>query len=169
MPLVERKLKIDTDGVPQDVRSFVREAERRIERFRQRTIIPGFVPSDFIMAYCVLRAVAGELPRSSLLVVVGPVAGSNCVLVAARPGRGWLEGWGFRDVTEGVTRWRWARALGGRPTAALGGRGRPEGNRPVLFRSGRVKRGRLPSWARSVSQLVPQPRSLCHLRRRGLV
>lgn len=67
MPLLERKLRIDTEGVPPEVRSFIREAERRIESFRQRTVIPGFVPSDFITAYCVLRAVAGEVPCRSLL------------------------------------------------------------------------------------------------------
>jgi hypothetical protein len=53
-------LDLPTGGidVPRDVRSFLREAERRIERFQRTSRIPGFVPSDFARAYGVLGALA---------------------------------------------------------------------------------------------------------------
>src|SRR5438128_1925401 len=42
--------------LPGDVRAFLREAERRIERFQRDHLIPGFVASDFPRAYGVLHA-----------------------------------------------------------------------------------------------------------------
>ena len=58
MPLVDLDLPIEEFSLPGDVQRFLREAERRIERFRVKHIIPGFVPSDFALAYRVLRALA---------------------------------------------------------------------------------------------------------------
>jgi hypothetical protein len=58
MPLIDLKLPTGGAGVPRDVRSFLQEADRRIRRFRGRTRIPGFVPSDFGEAYAVLLALA---------------------------------------------------------------------------------------------------------------
>jgi hypothetical protein len=54
-------LTLRTNGrtLPGDVASFLREADRRIERFRGDHHIPGFVPSDFARAYEVLAALAG--------------------------------------------------------------------------------------------------------------
>ena len=57
MPLVELSLEASAVAVPRDVRVFLREAEKRIERFRVEAHIPGFVPSDYGHVYRVLRAV----------------------------------------------------------------------------------------------------------------
>ena len=46
--------------LPGDVRTFLAEADRRIERFRIEHNIPGFVPSDFAAVYGVLRALVEE-------------------------------------------------------------------------------------------------------------
>jgi hypothetical protein len=42
--------------LPDDVRAFLRDADRRIERFQRECRAPGFVPSDFPRAYGILRA-----------------------------------------------------------------------------------------------------------------
>jgi hypothetical protein len=67
MPLVELSVPAGPAAVPGDVRAFLREARRRIERFRRARRIPGFVPGDFGRAYGVLRALAeAGLARGSL-------------------------------------------------------------------------------------------------------
>jgi hypothetical protein len=67
MPLIDLSLPTGTAGVPGDVRSFLREADRRIRRFQRRCRVPGFVPTDFESAYGVLRAVAtAGLTRGNL-------------------------------------------------------------------------------------------------------
>jgi hypothetical protein len=58
MPLVDVNLLIGRTAVPSDVRRFLDEAERRIERFQLTGRVPGFVPSDFERAYAVLRDLA---------------------------------------------------------------------------------------------------------------
>jgi hypothetical protein len=58
MPLVDLNLPIDAAALPAEVRAFLREADRRIERFQRECRAPGFVPSDFAGAYAVLRAIA---------------------------------------------------------------------------------------------------------------
>jgi hypothetical protein len=68
MPLVDLNLQISQGAVPNDVRAFLREAGRRIERFQLRHCIPGFVPSDFAQVYGALRALAAaDLTRGNLL------------------------------------------------------------------------------------------------------
>jgi hypothetical protein len=57
MPLVEVNLPAAEGEVPREVRAFLREAGRRIERFRIEAHVPGFVPSDYKHVYGVLRAV----------------------------------------------------------------------------------------------------------------
>ena len=54
------RLRLSADGIspPRAVRAFLREADRRIERFRRDRHVPGFVPSDYAKAYAVLRALA---------------------------------------------------------------------------------------------------------------
>src|SRR6266404_3388282 len=44
--------------MPRDVASFLREANRRIERLQLRGCVPGFVPSHFARTYQVLAALA---------------------------------------------------------------------------------------------------------------
>jgi hypothetical protein len=56
MPLVDLNLCIGSAALPGDVRSFLREAERRIERFQVHGRVPGFVLSDFESTFRVLRA-----------------------------------------------------------------------------------------------------------------
>jgi hypothetical protein len=58
MALVDVRLRIDEAALPADVQRFLREADRRIERFQRDCHVPGFVPSDFARAYAVLRALA---------------------------------------------------------------------------------------------------------------
>ena len=58
MSLADMNLRCGEDAVPADVRSFLREADRRIEEFQSYCRVPGFVPSDFPRVYRVLRAVA---------------------------------------------------------------------------------------------------------------
>jgi hypothetical protein len=55
MPLVDLDHRSRTEKLPADVRSFLREAKRRIERFQRASPIPAFVPSDFAAAYGVLK------------------------------------------------------------------------------------------------------------------
>jgi hypothetical protein len=58
MPLVDLTLPVTGAGIPRDVCVFLREANRRIERFQEEFHIPGFVPSDFAMAYRALQTLA---------------------------------------------------------------------------------------------------------------
>jgi hypothetical protein len=58
LPLIDLDLTIDPAPMPGDVRAFLREAQRRVQRFCKGHHIPGFVPSDFRAVYTVLRAVA---------------------------------------------------------------------------------------------------------------
>lgn len=58
MPLVEVELSIDKAAVPPDVLAFLRDADRRIEQFQATSTTPGFVPSDYVGAYGVLRSIA---------------------------------------------------------------------------------------------------------------
>ncbi len=59
MPLTDVWLSSGDESVPADVRTFLAEADRRIEAFQRAGQVPGFVPSDFTRAYYVLRGVAG--------------------------------------------------------------------------------------------------------------
>jgi hypothetical protein len=58
MPLVDVVLAVDESAVPQSVSAFLQEADRRIERFQMTSRTPGFVPSDYVGAFGVLRAIA---------------------------------------------------------------------------------------------------------------
>jgi hypothetical protein len=58
MPLVDLDLFVAPEDLPADVRSFLLEAERRIERFQLTSRIPAFVPSDFGSSYGVLKELA---------------------------------------------------------------------------------------------------------------
>jgi hypothetical protein len=58
MPLADLDVLLDETAVPGDVRSFLHEAERRVERFQHSRCIPGFVPCDFGRTYGVLRDLA---------------------------------------------------------------------------------------------------------------
>lgn len=82
MPLVDRKLPEPTGPVPGDVRLFLREAERRIERFQRQAHIPAFVPCDFVRTYGVLQGLAAELPRGALLCEWGSGFGVVACLAA---------------------------------------------------------------------------------------
>jgi hypothetical protein len=82
MPLSALNLLVDASAVPGDVHLFLREAERRIERFQRQSHIHGFVPSDFRRSYCVLRALAAHLARGSLLCEWGSGFGVIACLAA---------------------------------------------------------------------------------------
>jgi hypothetical protein len=58
MPLVEIDLSIVAAAVPPSVLAFLGEADRRIEQFQATSAAPGFVPSDYVGAYRVLRSIA---------------------------------------------------------------------------------------------------------------
>jgi hypothetical protein len=83
MPLFDMDLLIDQTTAPSDVRSFLREAERRIEQFRLDCRVPGFVPSDFSQVYRVLRALAlSESARGNLFCEWGSGFGVVACLAA---------------------------------------------------------------------------------------
>jgi hypothetical protein len=56
MPLVDVELAVGGTDIPREVRAFLGEAERRIERFQMTSRSPAFVPSDYAGAYGVLHA-----------------------------------------------------------------------------------------------------------------
>jgi hypothetical protein len=56
MPLVEMPSFSRQPPLPHAIRKFIREADRRIERFRREHRVPAFVPSDFAATYSSLRA-----------------------------------------------------------------------------------------------------------------
>src|SRR4051794_15641528 len=58
MPLVELDLPLRETKLPGDVRTFLREADRRIARFLREGHVPAFVPSDFPRVYQTLRALS---------------------------------------------------------------------------------------------------------------
>jgi len=58
MSLLDLDLMIGSAPVPRDVRSFLHEAEQRIERFQIDCRVPGFVPSDFARTYQTLQCLA---------------------------------------------------------------------------------------------------------------
>src|SRR5438552_3384172 len=58
MSLVDVSLSMTPSPLPADVSRFLREADRRIQRFQSECRVPGFVPSDFATAYGVLQALA---------------------------------------------------------------------------------------------------------------
>lgn len=58
MPLVDVALKSRPAPVPAEVRTFIREAERRIEQFQQTSSAHGFVSSDYLRAFAVLQTLA---------------------------------------------------------------------------------------------------------------
>jgi hypothetical protein len=65
--LADLILPPDTATLPREVCAFLREAERRIDRFQKECRVPGFVPCDFTQVYRVLRALAaGVLTRGNL-------------------------------------------------------------------------------------------------------
>jgi hypothetical protein len=82
MPLAELNLPIREAAVPREVRSFLREANRRIEQFQLHGRIPGFVPSDFERAYVVLRALAADFARGYLFCEWGSGFGVVACLAA---------------------------------------------------------------------------------------
>src|SRR5580698_7259621 len=64
MPLFELALPVTDDPLPSDVCRFLEEAEERIDEFQSNCRVPGFVPSDYTLAYRVLRGLAeSPLPR----------------------------------------------------------------------------------------------------------
>jgi len=83
MPLADLDLVIASAPVPRDVRSFLREAERRIERFQIDCRVPGFVPSDFERTFATLRALAeAELSPGNLFCEWGSGFGVVACLAA---------------------------------------------------------------------------------------
>ena len=69
MPLVAVDFQIDDSHVPVDVEEFLREAKFRIRRFLSddRNSTAGFVPSDHLSVYRVLRAISSGLQSSASL------------------------------------------------------------------------------------------------------
>jgi hypothetical protein len=58
MALTDVELTVDSGPLPYRVRSFLREAERRIEAFQRHSPVPGFVPSDFEAGFRVLESLS---------------------------------------------------------------------------------------------------------------
>ena len=97
IPLVEINLSASTGGMPGDVRTFLREADRRIERFQMESRIPGFVPSDFASAYGILRSLSeGGIARGSQFCEWGSGFGVVTCLAAMLD----FEAWGIEIEAE---------------------------------------------------------------------
>jgi hypothetical protein len=80
---VDLRLRVGETVIPSDVRSLLREAERRIEHFQRTAHVPGFVPSDYEGAYGVLRALAeSDLAPGSLFCEWGSGFGVVACLAA---------------------------------------------------------------------------------------
>jgi hypothetical protein len=60
MPLIDLPVTMAHQDLPADVQYFLREADRRIERFQATRCIPAFVPSEFAGSYEILRQLAGH-------------------------------------------------------------------------------------------------------------
>lgn len=60
MPLLDFNLPGVNEPIPPDVCRFIAEADRRIEKFQEEARIPGFVASDYALAYRLLRDLAGS-------------------------------------------------------------------------------------------------------------
>jgi predicted O-methyltransferase YrrM len=58
MPLLDLSIPVESVALPGDVLSLLQESNRRIEQFQRASRVPGFVPSDFVGAYRILRAIA---------------------------------------------------------------------------------------------------------------
>lgn len=56
MPLIDLNWSAVPSALPADVRSFLREATKRIRRFQQNHHVPGFVASDYRLTYHALHA-----------------------------------------------------------------------------------------------------------------
>lgn len=83
IPLVELTVPAETVPLPPDVRAFLDEADRRIERFQIDRHVPGFVPSDFSRTYSVLRSVTeGGLAAGNLFCEWGSGFGVVACLAA---------------------------------------------------------------------------------------
>lgn len=68
MPLRDVPLELAPAKPPAEVARFLREAERRIDRFQSEARVPAFVPCDYAAAFAVLRALAdGPLLRGRRL------------------------------------------------------------------------------------------------------
>jgi hypothetical protein len=96
VPLVELCLPRGGPGLPARVRAFLREADRRIARFRSGRGVPAFVPSDFRAAYTALRDLAAaEVAPGNLFCEWGSGFGVVACLAAMLG----FESWGIE--TEG--------------------------------------------------------------------
>ena len=83
MPLLDVCLDADQAEPPRDVRLFLREASRRIERFQIEHHIAAFVASDFARTYGVLRALsAANLVNGNLFCEWGSGFGVVACLAA---------------------------------------------------------------------------------------
>jgi hypothetical protein len=67
MPLIDLAHGGVSEVLPTDVRSFLREAGRRIEEFQHLHRLPAFVPSDFEASYCALKDLAGACAKPGQL------------------------------------------------------------------------------------------------------
>lgn len=83
MPLEELSLHVGKVALPANVRLFLKEARRRIERFQRSHHIPGFIAGDFARIYSGLHAVvAADLAAGSLFCEWGSGFGVVACLAA---------------------------------------------------------------------------------------
>lgn len=85
MPLTDIFLPVEPDRhVPNEVRRFVREGDRRIAQFQVTGRLPAFVPSDYLGGYGVLKALAASgLTRGNRFVEWGSGFGVVAGLAAS--------------------------------------------------------------------------------------
>jgi hypothetical protein len=84
MPLRNFQIPNTDAGISDDIILFLLEAERRIQVFQEEHLVPGFVPSNFLAANAVFRALAGSSGlRGSLMCEWGSGMGVVTCLAAA--------------------------------------------------------------------------------------
>src|SRR5688500_4502917 len=96
LQLVPVEVEAARIALPRDVRAFIDEASRRIERFQIEHHVAGFVASDFASVYPVLRALAErDLARGSMLCEWGSGFGVVACLAAMLD----FDAWGIEIDT----------------------------------------------------------------------
>lgn len=60
MPLTEILIEVTDEELPTEIRRFIRDAEKRIDRFQTAARVPAFVPCDYETAYRVLLAISEQ-------------------------------------------------------------------------------------------------------------
>jgi hypothetical protein len=97
MPAADVPLPITDLSIPRDIRAFLREAQKRIDRFQEEHLIPAFVAGDYQRGYLALRALAeSDLAPGNLFCEWGSGFGVMTCLAALLD----FDAWGIEVEAE---------------------------------------------------------------------